>query len=210
MANPSAPASVVLHVLRAKGAGAVDALADATGLEVEQVVLAGKELAEDGLVAPRPDAPGDLALTAAGRQAAAALVAVELDEHGRAALEAGYRRFLAVNPELLATCTAWQLRDGPGGTVINDHADPAWDDAVLDRLDAVHDAAEAVLGELAAAAPRFDRYRHRLARARDRVRAGDHAWFTRPGIDSYHTVWFELHEDLLATLGVERSMEGRS
>jgi hypothetical protein len=27
-------------------------------------------------------------------------------------------------------------------------------------------------------------------------------------IDSYHTVWFELHEDLLSTLGIERSKEG--
>jgi hypothetical protein len=28
-------------------------------------------------------------------------------------------------------------------------------------------------------------------------------------IDSYHTVWFELHEDLLATLGRQRSQERR-
>jgi hypothetical protein len=27
-------------------------------------------------------------------------------------------------------------------------------------------------------------------------------------IASYHTVWFELHEDLLCTLGIERSSEG--
>jgi hypothetical protein len=26
-------------------------------------------------------------------------------------------------------------------------------------------------------------------------------------IDSYHSVWFELHEDLLATLGIERGSE---
>jgi hypothetical protein len=26
-------------------------------------------------------------------------------------------------------------------------------------------------------------------------------------VDSYHTVWFELHEDLLCTLGLERSSE---
>jgi hypothetical protein len=26
-------------------------------------------------------------------------------------------------------------------------------------------------------------------------------------IDSYHTVWFQLHEDLLNTLGIERSKE---
>ncbi|MDQ1375434.1 MAG: hypothetical protein QOJ09_2772, partial [Actinomycetota bacterium] len=28
-----------------------------------------------------------------------------------------------------------------------------------------------------------------------------------PLIDSYHTVWFELHEDLLSTLGIERGSE---
>jgi hypothetical protein len=26
-------------------------------------------------------------------------------------------------------------------------------------------------------------------------------------IDSYHTVWFQLHEDLLNTLGIDRSTE---
>jgi hypothetical protein len=26
-------------------------------------------------------------------------------------------------------------------------------------------------------------------------------------VPSFHTVWFELHEDLLATLGLERSDE---
>ena len=40
-----------------------------------------------------------------------------------------------------------------------------------------------------------------------RVTEGDRDWFTKPTIDSYHTVWFELHEDLLATLGLERSSE---
>jgi hypothetical protein len=27
-------------------------------------------------------------------------------------------------------------------------------------------------------------------------------------IDSYHTVWFQLHEDLLNTLGIDRATEG--
>ncbi len=26
-------------------------------------------------------------------------------------------------------------------------------------------------------------------------------------IESYHTVWFELHENLLATLGIQRARE---
>ena len=40
------------------------------------------------------------------------------------------------------------------------------------------------------------------------VEQGDTDWFTKPLIDSYHTVWFELHEDLLATLAIERAREG--
>ena len=55
--------------------------------------------------------------------------------------------------------------------------------------------------------PRFARYAPRLTNAVDRVRAGEVDWFTKPVLDSYHTVWFELHEDLLATLGIERGEE---
>jgi len=29
-------------------------------------------------------------------------------------------------------------------------------------------------------------------------------WVDAIGIDSCHTVWFQLHEDLLATLGIPR------
>ncbi len=32
-------------------------------------------------------------------------------------------------------------------------------------------------------------------------------WLTKPTILSYHTLWFQLHEDLLATLGLERAAE---
>ena len=38
----------------------------------------------------------------------------------------------------------------------------------------------------------------------DRFRAGDPSWVDRTGADSCHTVWFELHEDLIATLGLRR------
>jgi hypothetical protein len=41
------------------------------------------------------------------------------------------------------------------------------------------------------------------------VLAGAREWFTRPVIDSYHTVWFELHEDLLSTLGLARASEAQ-
>ena len=52
--------------------------------------------------------------------------------------------------------------------------------------------------------PHFAPYRERLRSARRRVVDGEHDWFTSPRVDSYHTVWMELHEDLLAALGWER------
>ena len=52
---------------------------------------------------------------------------------------------------------------------------------------------------------RFAGYQARFASAIDRVRAGNLKWVTGVGIDSCHTVWMELHEDLLATLGLQRT-----
>ena len=85
----------------------------------------------------------------------------------------------------------------------NDHSDADYDAACLDRL-----------GELDRARPVLDgspgscRARRTPARLRrgagDRAPAGEHDWVSGARIDSYHTVWFELHEDLLRMLGRER------
>jgi hypothetical protein len=51
------------------------------------------------------------------------------------------------------------------------------------------------------------RHKDRLNAALDRISAGDNDYVSGVRVDSYHTVWFELHEDLLATLGIERGHE---
>jgi hypothetical protein len=96
------------------------------------------------------------------------------------------------------------------GQAINDHTDHAYDAGVVARLGAVDQAARPVLADLAAALARFGRYPERLGNALRRVQLGEAEWFTKPLLDSYHTVWFELHEDLLATLGLQRGAEGRT
>lgn len=63
--------------------------------------------------------------------------------------------------------------------------------------------------ELCGVLTRFQGYDDRFAAALARVDAGDRSWVDRPGADSCHTVWFQLHEDLLATLGIRRDEEGR-
>jgi hypothetical protein len=42
------------------------------------------------------------------------------------------------------------------------------------------------------------------------VKAGDSSWLTRPLVDSYHTVWFEWHEELIGAAGLTREEAARS
>lgn len=194
---------MVLHGLRVKGFAETDTLAEASGLDDVVVVRALERFADEGLVTRKQGVEvSGWVLTPDGRAEHEKRLAAELDESGaRGAVEDAYGRFLALNPELLAVCTDWQVRDG----VRNDHADADHDAAVLARLAALHVQAGPVVADLAATLTRFGRYPERLDRAATKVAAGDHDWIDKPLTDSYHTVWFELHEDLLATLGLERS-----
>ena len=58
---------------------------------------------------------------------------------------------------------------------------------------------------LAAHAPRFAPYAGRLGAALAAVHGGDARYVANPRVDSLHQIWFELHEDLLATLGRSRT-----
>ncbi len=50
----------------------------------------------------------------------------------------------------------------------------------------------------------YDRHLTDLTEAVEKVRGGQEEYLTGTDIDSYHTVWFRLHDDLLRTLGEER------
>jgi hypothetical protein len=200
-----ASGTTVLHALRVKGFAETDVLAEVTHLDDVTVVRALEDFAEQGLVSRKAgiDVSGWV-LNPAGRAEHESRLADELDTAGaRAEVEARYAEFAGLNAPVLQVCTDWQLRDG----ALNDHADPAYDAEVVDRLADLFELARPVLAGLAGALPRYAGYADRLQTAVERVRAGDGEWFDRPMIDSFHTVWFELHEDLLATLGLERSAE---
>jgi hypothetical protein len=196
---------LTLHALRLKGFAADDVVAAAVGSD-PSVDLAA--MAASGLALKREGRLSGWTLTPDGRATHTKLIADELDAAGcRAAVEDGYRRFLAVNQGMLGVCTQWQLRTVGGEQVPNDHSDAAHDAAAIAALGTIDDAVQPVCADLANALGRYAGYAPRLTDARHRVEAGDRDWFTKPLIDSYHTVWFELHEDLLVTLGIERSKE---
>ena len=195
---------LVLHGLRLKGFAEPDAVVALTGLAEDDVVKHLDSLLDEGLVVHRDGRLTGWQVTAAGRAEQERLLADELDDvGGRDAVQGAYRRFLSLNRELLEVCTAWQLRDD----AINDHSDAGYDEGVIDRLRALHAQVIPVLADLEATLARFAGYRARLAAAMTKLSSGETDWFTKPLIDSYHTVWFQLHEDLLNTLGIERSQE---
>lgn len=90
----------------------------------------------------------------------------------------------------------------------NDHLDPGWDARVLDELGVLGERLAPLNGRLAAVLPRFDGYHARYAAALRRAESGKWSWVDAVSVDSCHRVWFQLHEDLLATLGLDRSVEG--
>ncbi|MFJ9691467.1 transcriptional regulator [Kitasatospora sp. NPDC101183] len=195
---------LVLHALRCAGAVGVARLGAITGLDEAEAESELIDLGAGGLVTRLSGGMPVWGLTEAGRAADAERIAAELESAGaRGRVTAAYERFLVLNPELLDLCTAWQLRSVGGVLSVNDHGDPGYDAQVLARFADLDGRAAVVCAELSAALPRFGRYRVRLAGALERAAAGELA-YVADGTGSYHVVWAELHEDLLATLGLAR------
>jgi hypothetical protein len=148
-------------------------------------------------------------LTGAGRVENNRRLAAELAESGAtAAIVASHATFVRLNGRFLPTVTKWQIRPTPWDPMAsNDHSDWRWDEHVLKELASLLRELRPVCGQLVEALARFDGYTDRFAAALDRADHGQWAWVDQPGMDSYHRIWFELHEDLLATLGLERGQE---
>jgi hypothetical protein len=119
----------------------------------------------------------------------------------RERIMATFHRFLPVNRQLRDLCTAWQVR--PDGSV-NDHSDEGYDADIRDRLDDIDDAVGPLLKRFAEDIPAMSGYRARLTEALEKLDEGDDAWLASPLIDSYHTVWMHLHQQLLLTIGMSR------
>jgi hypothetical protein len=211
--SPVADATrAVLLAVRLRAVAQPDAILSslvAQGVVVDDVehLLGRLELA--GLIEHRDGRFPGWRLTADGRAEGERLLGVELDALGaRSAVHGSYERFLALNGILLRVCTDWQLLDAdPSSLVVNDHGDPEHDRGVIHRLRAVHEQVEPVCAGLGAQLPRFGGYQSRFAAALDAIAADADEGYAAGDLDGYHAIWFELHDHLLATLGIDRSTE---
>jgi hypothetical protein len=209
----SDPALLVLHGVRLAGMSDASAIATRWGLppaDVHELLLDDEAR---GWVRKVEELAGIRGwwLTDAGRAEGERRLAAELGATGRRdTVSTAYAVFLELNARLLRACTDWQLRPTPWDRfAANDHADWSWDERVLKELTALGERMGPVCSELTGVLTRFRGYDERFVAALRRVDLGDRSWVDRPGADSCHTVWFQLHEDLLATLGIQRGEEGQ-
>jgi pyruvate, orthophosphate dikinase len=190
----------LIRCLSIKGLASIEMLADAlltTTTAVESMVA---ELAGEGAVVL---VTGSARLSDAGTAQAAALTEVDRRQWSGQApgvLDA----FLPFDERVKTAVTAWQLRSVGGQQVLNDHADSSYDATVLGDLRTIHGDVTRWLGSIADASGRLRGYASRLDRAAAEVAAGDHRFVSSPRVDSYHGVWFELHEELLRLAGRSR------
>jgi hypothetical protein len=203
----SAPDLLVLHAVRLAGMADDHQVAIRYRLDQATVSELLLDLQAYGWVS-RVDfaGTGGWTLTGTGKRRNEQQLAAELAVAGAAADVAEvHRDFLPSNDRLLRASTDWQLRpDGLDPLAANRHDDPDWDGRVIDELTRIAEELADLEPRLTARLSRFTGYHARFAGALGRVRDGDPSWVTRVREDSCHTAWMELHEDLIATLGLER------
>ena len=195
----------VIHGLRLRSLLEAAELARLAELDLELVDCLLEEERQQGFVVHRSGLLSGWMLTTSGRVKGERLLADNLAGRDVSpVIETVYEEFLGLDSELLSICTDWQTLIIDGIEVVNDHRDPERDRAVLDRLDALHHNSLQITQQLADALIASGDMGHgcplRMRESSQARPSGSHDRL----IDSYHNVWFELHEDLLATLGRRR------
>ncbi|MCU1519349.1 MAG: hypothetical protein JWQ75_4070 [Pseudarthrobacter sp.] len=199
--TPQNPPLLTLHAVRLLGFAGTEQIAARFGQDPADVegrlIDAG---AHGWAVRPSFGGTKGWSLTVAGRTENERLLAEELDNAGgRAGVTAVLADFAPLNSQVVAACSTLQLgrpADGhrPGNGI---------DGPTLGTFTQALASLQGLEDRLTRMLPRFSGYTGRLTRAMTNA-AADPAWFTATDRDSFHRIWFELHEDLLATLGIPR------
>ncbi len=194
----------IAMALRLKGMASAEGIAEATGAALSDVeaALATMEAAEHAAASPR-----GYRLSPEGRTWLDGLLDEERASIDVDAMNEVYERFCDQNDGFKQLVTDWQVKVVDGEQQMNDHSDADYDAAIFARLGELDAAVAPVFADAAALAPRLERYLARFSIALQAVQAGDESMLAAPLKDSYHTVWFEMHEELILLSGRNRADE---
>lgn len=193
---------LVMHGTAIKKHGTAEAIAGVIGKPVELVTeILQIASSKDRVV----DAGGKYMLSPAGHM----IVSSEYSRYWQGlrdneAFVEAYGQFELINNELKQLITDWQTMEVGGKRVTNDHSDKDYDADIIDKLGDLHERFEPILNRMATAEPRMKCYQQKLEMALEQAEDGNIGWVSAADIESYHTVWFEMHEDLLRILGRTR------
>lgn len=197
----SAPELLALQSLRLAGAADAERIADRSFLPADLIEDQLRAAQAAGQVEAVELGPSRfLVLTEPGRSRLRTLLADDLEAaDARETLRAVLEDFeQGLNDEMVRAVSEWQ-RSAPS----------APQDELLGTLVRLGSGLQDVLGPLVAELPRFGRYPAQYGIALRRAQDGELLWIAGVGILSCHTVWAELHQDLLSTLDRERTPEPR-
>jgi len=194
---------LVLHALAVKKHADAPVLAEFTGLSQADVARLLGEAAGSGRVVA---AQGKYVLAPLARLALDGQYAREYaNVRANATFLQAYENFERINVQLKTLITDWQTIEVGGARVANDHSDASYDIRIVDRLGNLHERMDRILAQLVQGLPRLEYYRRKLTEALERAEDGHSEWVSDARLPSYHTLWFELHEDLLRILGRRRA-----
>lgn len=188
--TPARGVGAVLHAVRVRGPSNT---AELERMLCEEVQTSLAALESQGLLAPSADTPVRWRLTEAGRARSDECLRTAQPELADR-LEGPAAEFLAHDMAVKSLCSAWQDTGAADGAA-------RWD--ILADLEEIVSRVQPALAAVAGLAPRFGGYvarlRESLMLARD-----DPRHVASPFVDSFHSVWFECHEDLILCRGLER------
>ena len=198
---------IVLEIamaLRLKGIAGSDAIAEMTGRETDEVEGVLQTMVEAGHA---QETPRGLRLLPEGKEWVDSLLDEEREGVDQTLMNNIYEAFCLHNDTFKQLVTDWQIKIVDGEQVMNDHEDATYDAAIITRLEELDNAVQPVFTNAAELAPRLGRYVERFADALEKLQSGDGTYLAAPLKDSYHTVWFEMHEELILLSGRNRADE---
>ncbi len=209
--SPNAELSrdATIHVMAIKGFVTPNDLAPILFTTPEVVATELDELVAEGLanLIGGSALAGMFQLTDDGKSVGSEGIARDREQWGVDNAIKALDDLLPLDQRMKAIMTDWQMREVDGQHVLNDHTDEVHDAKVLAEFDSLHGDSTAWLRELSAGLARLESYVARLDRAAAEVKGGDTNYLASPRIDSFHNVWFELHEDLILLAGKTREEE---
>ena len=182
----------MIRALQLKGFGSIEATAHALDTNEAAVEAVVEGLGDRVNITSR-----GVMVTPQGREWLAARMAEEQVSVDTAALTMLYGPFLVLNLGFKQSVSGWQLSEQAAADL----------ETVTTELHQLHQDFRPIVDASVALVGRLTPYVHRFEHALEAFMGGDVSMLASPLKDSYHTVWFEYHEEMIHLVGRTRLEE---